>query len=282
MWDFEHRRSYCPITVLMQDDPPSHRDAPMKTLNPRQQELLTQVQHDGFASVETLAKHFGVTHQTIRRDINHLSELQLLRRFHGGAGLPSSIENFAYNTRQTLFHEEKRRIAQLAAQQIPHHSSLFINLGTTTEEVAKALGQHKDLRVITNNLNVAAVMCANPDCEVIVAGGVVRSRDLGVIGESTIDFIRQFKVDFAVIGISGIEMDGTLRDFDYREVRVAEAIIAQSRQVFLVADHSKFGRQALVRLAHLSQITALFTDRPVPAEMRDILAEAKTAVYVAE
>ncbi|MEJ2625923.1 MAG: DeoR family transcriptional regulator, partial [Pseudolabrys sp.] len=187
-----------------------------------------------------------------------------------------------YNTRQTLFHDEKRRIAQLVAQHIPHHSSLFINLGTTTEEVAKTLGQHKDLRVITNNLNVAAVMCANPDCEVIVAGGVVRSRDLGVIGESTIDFIRQFKVDFAVIGISGIEMDGTLRDFDYREVRVAEAIIAQSRQVFLVADHSKFGRQALVRLAHLSQITALFTDRPVPPEMRDMLAEAKTAVYVAE
>ena len=160
----------------------------MKTLNPRQQELLTQVQHAGFASVETLAKHFNVTHQTIRRDINHLSELQLLRRFHGGAGLPSSIENFAYNTRQTLFNEEKRRIAQLVAQHIPDHSSLFIDLGTTTEEVAKALSQHKDLRVITNNLNVAAVMCANPDCEVIVTGGVVRSRDRGVIGESTIEF----------------------------------------------------------------------------------------------
>ncbi len=254
----------------------------MKTLNPRQQELLTQVQRGGFASVEALAKHFGVTHQTIRRDINLLSELQLLRRFHGGAGLPSSIENFAYNTRQTLFHDEKRRIAQLAARHIPDHSSLFINLGTTTEEVAKALGQHKDLRVITNNLNVAAVMCANPDCEIIVAGGVVRARDRGVIGELTIDFIRQFRVDFAVIGISGIEMDGTLRDFDYREVRVAEAIIAQSRKAFLVADHSKFGRQALVRLAHLSQITALFTDRPVPAEMKTVLTEAKTAVYVAE
>jgi DeoR family glycerol-3-phosphate regulon repressor len=267
---------------VLQQDPSVFREALMKALNPRQQELLTQVQHEGFASVETLAKHFGVTHQTIRRDINRLAGLQLLRRFHGGAGLPSSIENFAYNTRQTLFHEEKRRIARLAAQHIPHHSSLFINLGTTTEEVAKALGQHKDLRVITNNLNVAAVMCANPDCEVIVTGGVVRSRDRGVIGEPTIDFIRQFKVDFGVIGISGIELDGTLRDFDYREVRVAEAIIAQSRKIFLVADHSKFGRQALVRLAHLSQITALFTDRPLPADMAAMLAEAKTAVYIAE
>ena len=254
----------------------------MNALNPRQQELLTQVQREGFASVEALAKQFGVTHQTIRRDINRLASQQLVRRFHGGAGLPSSVENFAYKTRQTLFHVEKRRIAELIARHIPNHSSLFINLGTTTEEVAKALSHHKDLRVITNNLNVAAVMCANPDCEVIVTGGVVRSRDRGIIGESTIDFISQFKVDYGVIGISGIEADGTLRDFDYREVRVAEAIIAHSRKVFLVADHSKFGRRALVRLAHLSQITALFTDRAVPADMAAILAEAKTTVYVAD
>ena len=111
---------------------------------------------------------------------------------------------------------------------------------------------------------------------------MVRSRDRGVIGESTIEFIRQFKVDFGVIGISGIELDGTLRDFDYREVRVAEAIIEQSRQVFLVADHSKFGRQALVRLADMAQITALFTDRPVPAEMAAVFSEAKTDVYIAD
>lgn len=253
-----------------------------RTLTPRQQELLTQVQREGFGSVEALARHFGVTYQTIRRDINCLVELKLLKRYHGGAGLPSSIENFAYDTRRTLFHEEKRRIAQLVAQHIPNNSSLFINLGTTTEEVAKALLRHKGLRVITNNLNVAALMSANQECEVIVTGGMVRSRDRGVIGEATVEFIRQFKVDFGVIGISGIERDGTLLDFDYHEVRVSEAIIANSRRVFLVADHSKFGRQSLVRLAHLAQITALFTDRPIPAGMAGVFAEAKTAVHVVE
>jgi len=253
-----------------------------KTLTPRQQELLTQVQREGFGSVESLAKHFDVTHQTVRRDINYLAGLKLLKRYHGGAGLPSSIENFAYDTRQTLFRDAKRRIGQLVAQHIPNNSSLFINLGTTTEEVAKALLRHRGLRVITNNLNVAAAMSGNEDCEVIVAGGMVRSRDRGVIGEATVDFIREFKVDFGVIGISGIERDGTLLDFDYREVRVSEAIIANSRRVFLAADHSKFGRQALVRLAKLSQIAALFTDRPVPADMADVFADAKTEVYVVE
>lgn len=254
----------------------------MMNLNPRQQDLLTRVQRDGFASVETLAAHFGVTHQTIRRDINQLADLKLLRRYHGGAGLPSSVENVAYNARQVLFHDEKRRIAQLAAQHIPDQASLFINLGTTTEEVATALHRRRGLNVITNNLNVAAMMCTYPDCEVIIAGGVVRSRDRGVTGEATIDFIRQFRVDFGIIGISSIESDGTLRDFDYREVRVAEAIMAHSRKVFLVADHSKFGRPALVRLGHLSQIDALFTDHPIPSDMTTVFAEAKTVVHVAE
>jgi DeoR family glycerol-3-phosphate regulon repressor len=250
-------------------------------LNGRQHRLLDWVMREGFASVEALATHFGVTHQTIRRDINELAELGLLRRFHGGAGLPSTVENVAYSARQVLLHEEKRRIARLVAEHIPDNASLFINIGTTTEEVAKALAHHEGLRVITNNLNVAAAMCGNPGCEVIIASGVVRPRDRGVTGEATIDFIRQFKVDFGVIGISAIESDGTLRDFDYREVRVAEAIIAQSRQVYLVADHSKFGRAALVRLGHVAQVTALFTDQPVPAAMQPVFSEAKTAVHVA-
>jgi DeoR family transcriptional regulator, glycerol-3-phosphate regulon repressor len=251
-------------------------------LNQRQHDLLAWVQREGYASVEALASHFTVTHQTIRRDINQLADLKLIRRYHGGAGLPSSVENVAYAARRVLFHEEKRRIAQLVARHVPERASLFVNIGTTTEEIAKALATHRGLRVITNNLNVAAAMCANPEAEVIIAGGVVRARDRGVTGEATIDFIRQFKVDFGIIGISGIEEDGTLRDFDYREVRVAEAIIAQSRQVYLAADHSKFRRPALVRLGHVSQIDALFTDQPVPASMLQVFADAGTAVHVAD
>ncbi len=205
-----------------------------------------------------------------------------MRRYHGGAGLPSSVENLAYTTRQILHLEEKRRIAHTLASHIPDQASLFINIGTTTEEVAKALMKHQGLRVITNNLNVASIMSSNPDFEVIVAGGVVRSRDRGIVGEATVDLIGQFKVEVGIIGISGIDRDGTLLDFDYREVRVAQAIMNNSDQVFLAADHSKFGRSAMVRMAHLSQIDALFTDRPPPADMREVLAAAKLAIFLPE
>ena len=254
---------------------------PRLTLNSRQQNLLAWVQRDGFVTVEDVATRFDVTPQTIRRDINALAELNLLRRYHGGASLPTSAENVSYTARQRMFSDEKTRIAALAASHIPDHASLFINLGTTTEEVAHALSERRGLKVITNNLNVAGVMCGYTDCEVIVTGGVVRPWDRGVVGEMTIDFIRQFKVDFAIIGISSIETDGTLRDFDTREVRVAEAIIEHARTVFLVADHSKFGRPALVRMGHLSQIDALFTDKAPPDAMTDTLTQAGLKIHIA-
>jgi len=250
--------------------------------NDRQRQILELARRHGFVSIESLSQRFSVTTQTVRRDINQLCRQTLLHRYHGGAGLPSSVENLAYTTRQVLCLEEKRRIAHTLASHIPDRASLFINIGTTTEEVAKALMKHQGLRVITNNLNVASIMSSNPDFEVIVAGGVVRARDRGIVGEATVDLIGQFKVDFGIIGISGIDHDGTLLDFDYREVRVARAIMDNSNQVLLAADHSKFGRDALVRMAHLSQIDALFTDRPPPAEMREVLAAAELAVFVPE
>ncbi|WP_374701350.1 DeoR/GlpR family DNA-binding transcription regulator [Chitinimonas sp. BJB300] len=251
-------------------------------VNPRQMELLALVRSRGFVSVELLATQLGVTMQTIRRDVSQLEDQELVCRYHGGVGLPSSVQNIAYPQRQVLNSEAKQRIAELVATELENDRSLIINIGTTTEAVASALGRHRGLHVVTNNLNVAMTLSANPDCEVIVAGGVVRLRDRGVVGEATVDFIRQFKVDIGIIGVSSIESDGTLRDFDYQEVKVAQTIIDQSRQVWLVADHTKFSREALVRLGHLSQIDCLFTDAPVPNHLSAALREAGTRVFVAE
>jgi DeoR family transcriptional regulator, glycerol-3-phosphate regulon repressor len=247
----------------------------------RQQQIVDLVHQRGFMSIEALAEHFDVTPQTIRRDINQLSDRELLQRYHGGAGLPSSVENTAYQTRQVQGLEAKRRIAHLAAQHIPNDASLFINIGTTTEEVARALLHHRGLRVITNNLHVASILSPNDDFEVIIAGGVVRSWDRGVVGETVIDFLGQFKVDFGIIGISGIDADGSLLDFDHREVRASQCIMANSRQVFLVSDHSKFGRNALVRLGNMGELDAFFTDRLPPMEIRDLLAKSDVRLHVA-
>ncbi|WP_456291313.1 DeoR/GlpR family DNA-binding transcription regulator [Ralstonia mannitolilytica] len=248
---------------------------------PRHRQILEYVRQHGDASVETLARVLGVTTQTIRRDIRQLEDERLLARYHGGVGLPSSVENIDYDQRQVLHIDAKRRIADVVARHVEPGRSLIINIGTTTEEISKALVGRKGLRVITNNLNVASILSGSPDAEVIVAGGLVRNRDRGIVGEATIDFMKQFRVDIGIIGVSSIDEDGTLLDYDYREVRVAQAIIEQSREVWLAADHSKFGRRAVVRLGHVSQIDKFFTDVPVPEPMAEVFRAAEVDVVVA-
>lgn len=257
---------------------PHAKAAPLKERQARIQQL---VKAKGFVTIESLAREFGVTPQTIRRDINTLSDRGMINRYHGGAGASSSIENVAYNERKVMCFKEKQKIARMVAAEIPDRASLFINIGTTTEAIAQALCNHKRLRIITNNLNVAGIMSANANFEVIVAGGLVRPRDCGIIGEATIDFIQQFRVDYGIIGISGIDIDGTLLDFDYREVRAARAIIDNSRKVFLAADHTKFGRNAMVRLGSIEEVDALFSDRQPPAALKEVMGEGDVRLFVA-
>ncbi|TVM19533.1 DeoR family transcriptional regulator [Oceanidesulfovibrio indonesiensis] len=240
------------------------------------------IQEQGFVTVQDLAGTFNVTPQTVRRDINTLCAKGLVQRHHGGVGMTFSTENLDYSNRQILYQAEKQRIARMVAENIPSRASLFINIGTTTEEVAKALHGHERLRVITNNLNVATILRGNENIETLVAGGLVRHRDCGIVGESAIDFIGQFKADYGIIGISGIDLDGTLLDYDYREVRAAQAIIENSRKVYLVADHSKFGRNAMVRMGTLEDIDALFTDLMPPQPLTEALERANVQLFVAQ
>jgi DeoR family glycerol-3-phosphate regulon repressor len=249
-------------------------------LNARQRKILSLLKQEATASVEDLARQLDVTSQTIRRDVKLLQDEGLILRYHGGVSVLSSVQNEDYGDRQVINVEAKRKIAQAVAKRLPSSCSAFINIGTTTEEVARALLQHNDLHIVTNNLNVAAILADNPRCEIIIAGGIVRNRDKGIVGDSTVDFIKQFKVDVGIIGISSIELDGTLRDFDPREVRVAQSIIEQSRQVWLVADSSKISRSALMRIGHVSDIDVFFTNDKPPAPLAKVLADNGVTVVV--
>lgn len=249
---------------------------------PRQQAIVELVQKQGFAAIEELARAFDITPQTVRRDINALCKHGLLRRYHGGAGLPSTVENIAYETRQVLNLEGKRRIAELVASEIPDHASLFVTLGTTTKELGRALSDHRDLRVITNHIHIAAMLSGSENAEIMLAGGTVRPLDAGITGEMTLDFFSNFKVDYALMSISGIESDGSLYDFDYREVRLLRVIMANAHRVFLLADQSKYDRHALVRAGHVADnIDALFTDSQPPTQLVNVLADAGVALHVA-
>lgn len=227
----------------------------------RQQQILEIARESGQVTVDQLVRKFGVTPQSIRKDLNRLCDDRLLTRTHGGARLASSVENMSYEARRMLASDEKAAIGEAVAGIIPDNASLFVNIGTTTEAVAKSLIHHQALMVITNNINVAIELRPCRDIQVIIASGEVRSNDGGIVGEAAIDFISQFKVDFAVIGSSAIDGEGALLDFDYREVKVSQAIISNARHVILAADSTKHERNAPVRIGHLSQIDSFVTDR---------------------
>jgi len=236
----------------------------------RRQKILDVARLTGEVTVDDLALRFAVTPQSIRKDLNRLTAERLLMRTHGGARLASSIENMSYEARRMLASEQKSRIGKAVAEIIPDNASLFVNIGTTTEAVAQCLLQHQHLMVITNNINVASLMRPYSNNQVIIASGEVRP-DGGIVGESAVDFISQFKVDFAVIGSSAIDADGALLDFDYREVKVSQAIIANARQVILAVDSSKHERSAPVRIGHVSQINCFVTDQCPNRKFRRLL-----------
>ena len=171
-----------------------------------------------------------------------------------------------------------RSADRVPCSDIPDNSSLFLNIGTTTEAVARELLGHRNLTVVTNNMNVANILVANESCEIMVAGGVLRRSDGGLVGDLTAQFIEQFKVDFAIIGASALDADGDLLDFDLQEVRVSQALIRRARRTFLVADASKFQRSAPVRIVSLRDIDALYTDKPLPAALTAQCREWETEV----
>lgn len=250
------------------------------SLPERQKKILSHVQGQGYASIEDLSQEFDVTPQTIRRDMKNLCDLELLKRYHGGAALGSSVQNLPYTARQAICTEEKLRIARLLASHIPDNASVFINIGTSTEAVARELTGHSGLRVVTNNLHVAMIMSENPGFEIIVAGGILRNRDLGITGEATADFFGRFRADYGIIGISGIDHDGSLLDFDYHEVSVTKAIMNNSRKVFMIADHTKFGRSAMVKLGEISEISSVFTDQELPQHFTRLLKDSGVDIFI--
>ncbi|MEZ5911423.1 MAG: DeoR/GlpR family DNA-binding transcription regulator [Paracoccaceae bacterium] len=249
--------------------------------NFRQAEMLVLARERGRLVVEELAEHFDVTAQTIRRDLNELCDAGRLTRVYGGAMLASGVANIGYEERRALASAQKEAIGRACAAAIPAEASVFLNIGTTTEAVARALLDHRNLMAVTNNLNVATILAGNASAEVIVAGGVLRRADGGLVGEMTAEMVRHFKVDVAVIGASALDDAGDLLDFDLREVRISQEIIRNARRVYLVADHGKFARTAPVRIASLADVDRFFTDAPPPRPVAELCAGWNTQVVVA-
>lgn len=238
-----------------------------RDLRARHARIVAMARERGSVSVEELATALGVTPQTIRKDLTALERRALVARVHGAAVAASGTDNLPHAERRSVAAAAKSAIGAAAAALVPDGASLFINIGTTTEAIARHLVGRRKLMVVTNNLNVVDILADSPGIEVIAAGGRVRAGDRAVVGGLATDFIRGFKVDLALIGASAIEPDGDFLDFDVDEVRVAQTIIRNARQVVLAVDAGKLQRPAPVRIGTLGEIDWLVMDR-VPDALR--------------
>ena len=251
-----------------------------RALNSRQDEILILIRARGYVSLEMLAERFGVSQQTVRRDIILLSENQMVQRYHGGAGLPAGVEGLAYANRRTRKADEKAVIGRMIAEQIPSGSSVFIDIGTTMEAVAKELITKDNLRIITNHIGIVSLFCEATEFEIILTGGLVRNRDRAITGEETVEFLNRFRVGFGIFGAGSLTREGHLLDYHYRDAQASRAAMAMARTKFVGLDHSKFEADAMMPFATVAEIDGVFSDRAPDFQTRESIESGEAKLFL--
>ncbi len=242
--------------------------------------ILEKTRQEKFASIDDLSKKFSVSVQIIRKDVNILCESGYLKRVRGGVKMPVGNDNISYDNRRIIHFDAKKQIAKMVAKEIPDGSSLFFSIGTTPEIVAKELIKHKNLKIFTNNINVALVCCANESFEIILLGGKVRNKHRDILGKDIEDFFSSYHVDFGIFGVGAIEKDGTLLDFTQDELLARETIKRCSKKAFLVADYSKFNRKAYIKGGKIKEIDSFFCDQIPPKSIFKIIESNNIELFL--
>jgi DeoR family glycerol-3-phosphate regulon repressor len=229
-------------------------------LSERQRDILRLLEQSGFATIEDLAGRFGVTTQTIRRDVNDLRDRALLMRVHRGVRPHEGARPYA--SRAVEQQREKSALAREVLRLIPAGASVSIGLGSTPAEVARLLAHAGGRDVITNNLVAASHLWDAEDITLSICGGSVRDRS--VSGSAAAEFFAAYRVDFAIFGVAGVDDDGALLDFRTEEARARAAMQTHARQSVLVLDQVKFQRRAPARGGWLHDPDYVVTNAPPP------------------
>ncbi len=271
-------------------------------LNPRQDKIIIFLKDYGYQSISELSQKLDVSEQTIRRDLKKLEDLGLLSKYHGGASIINKntsannevssnnissannveLTNKDLSLREIAYVKEKKAIAKAVSNLIPNGSSVFITIGSTVEYIARELIHKDNLLVITNSLRVASILYPYPNIKVLIPSGVIRAFNGGIEGPNSLQDLEQFRADFIVTSIGAIDNDGTLLDYNYTEVVMAQLMMKNAKQAILACDKSKFEVQAPVKLGNLSDISVLVTDKKPNNSIEDILKAHNVDLIVAD
>jgi len=244
----------------------------------RKAQLAAYVADTGQVTVGELAERFGVSIDTVRRDLDQLSADGVLVRTYGGAVSLSTISRTdrAVDQRLALMEQEKEKIAALAAALVQDGSTIMINGGTTTLAVARNLGQHRDLTVATNNLLLPGALPPTAVRDIYVFGGAVRTLTLATIGPVSFrangGAELDISCDLALIGVGAVSAEAGYTTSNLAEAAMMQEMISRAARVAILADSSKFSRRLFAQVSELGAADYLITDTAPPADLREALA----------
>ena len=240
----------------------------------RRNGIIEKIMTAGTVKIADLTREYGVSIETIRRDLKYLEERGYLNCVYGGAVSNKAFgREPAYEYREVANLAEKQAIAALAASYIEDGAIVYLDVGTTVLEVAHCLYPRKNLTVMTNALKAAESILAGEGNRVVLLGGVLRGGELSVSGFLAEQNMGLFHVDTAILGVGGITLDG-ITDYHMEEANLRRSILNRANKVIAVADHSKFGDVAMNWICPLSRISLLITDWQTPGKL---LAEYRAA-----
>ena len=234
----------------------------------------------GFATLDALVKHLGVSESTVRRDLEALDGSGAIKRTHGGAVTSREVRSMpAHEDRVSSAAREKRAIGRIAATLIEDGDTVLLDGGTTTMEVARAL-IGRPVQVVTNSIPIASLMSASPLSDVILVGGYVSPRTGVAMGPLAVEMMRGIRVRKAILGAGGLLAEGVFNS-NVLLVETERQMMDCGQEVVIVADHTKFGRTSLSKLCGLDAIDFLVTDPGIPDDFRALLDAAKVSLHVA-
>jgi len=249
----------------------------------RRKKILERIQETGEVLVTELSKEFEVSEVTIRNDLAYLENKNLLIRARGGAIHSESHVGIDQRvTDKNKIHTiEKSSIGKKAASLIKDGETIIIDSGSTTAEIVKHLGSIKQLNVITNALNIANMLMAYSNINVIIPGGYLRQNSMSLVGPLAEKNLRSFFVDKVFLSTDGFDTRQGIFTPNIDEAHLNGIMIDISREVILVTDSSKFKRKSLALICGLDKIKTIVTDKGIPDDDRKRLEDAGVEILLA-
>ncbi|WP_374569799.1 DeoR/GlpR family DNA-binding transcription regulator [Phenylobacterium sp.] len=244
-------------------------------------EILDLLQSRGACAIGELALKFGVSEETIRRDVRRLEASGRAYKVHGGVRLPDNLFEAPYQIRMNENAEAKRRVAAQAVRLVEDGMTVMMDSGSTTFWTAKALVRPRNLTIVTNSLEVAREVLGRDNNRLFFAGGEVNVDHRAAFGADAVAFAGRFVPDIAYLSIGAIDAERGFLDFHVDEAQFKRSLLADARRVAVVADHSKFGRVGAVHTASFAQVDDLIVDEEPPADIRAAAEAAGVRVHVA-